>query len=148
MKQRLFIFMILILFLTTSCTTNPKDEIVDENAENIVTVAGESDIILERSEIISDSVVELFGIDDATAIIFNDSVLIGVKTAYNQELSNDIKELIESTVLNIDSEISEVLITSKDKIFNEIDNLILELLQGKSYDDLVDNISKVKGKFN
>jgi hypothetical protein len=140
--------MILILFLTTSCTTNPKDEIVDENAENIVTVAGESDIILERSEIISDSVVELFGIDDATAIIFNDSVLIGVKTAYNQELSNDIKELIESTVLNIDSEISEVLITSKDKIFNEIDNLILELLQGKSYDDLVDNISKVKGKFN
>ena len=149
MKHRIMIFIILILLLTTGCKANiGKNEIGEDYEDNTVTAAVEKDAIVERSEIISDTIVELFGIDDATTVIFNNSALVGVKTAYDQELTQDTKEIIESKVLNIDSDISEVLITNKERVFTEIDNIVIELLQGKSYDDLVDNISKIKGKFN
>lgn len=147
MNMKLLISLILILALITGCSSN-NNEIGSDNQQEIVTVAGQNDDIVERSELLSDAIVELYGIDDATTIIFNNSALVAIKMAYDQKYTQDTKEIIENKVMNTDPIIKEVFISTKDRIFNDIDNIVLELLQGKSYDSLVDNISKIKNKFN
>lgn len=149
MKQKLFISLILILTLISGCTSfNNGDEIGSEVEQKVMEVAVSNDDILERSELLSDVIVELFGIDDATTLIFNNSALVGIKVAYDQELTDDTKEIIENKIMNTDPNIEEVLISNKARMFNDIEHIVLELLQGKSYDSLVDNISKIKNRFN
>lgn len=149
MKQKLFISLILILTLISGCTSfNNGDEIGSEVEQEVMEVAVSNDDILERSELLSDVIVELFGIDDATTLIFNNSALVGIKVAYDQELTDDTKEIIENKIMNTDPNIEEVLISNKARMFNDIEHIVLELLQGKSYDSLVDNISKIKNRFN
>jgi YhcN/YlaJ family sporulation lipoprotein len=148
-KQKLFISLILILTLISGCTSfNNGDEIGSEVEQEVMEVAVSNDDILERSELLSDVIVELFGIDDATTLIFNNSALVGIKVAYDQELTDDTKEIIENKIMNTDPNIEEVLISNKARMFNDIEHIVLELLQGKSYDSLVDNISKIKNRFN
>lgn len=144
MKKR-YIYICLLLLLVLSGCTN--EQIVDKSEENIaIPVGGEDSEILERSESISDLVVELYGIDDATTIILNDTAIIGLKIAYDQKLTDETIEIIEEKVLSLDENITEVLITDKDKIFSEISDIVYDLLQGNSYDKVVDKIYKIKNK--
>ncbi len=70
-----------------------------------------------RSENLSDVVVDLYGIDNATSIIFNDLVVIGVEMARDSVLTDDVREMIISTVLDNDTMIRQVLITDNKKKF-------------------------------
>ncbi len=70
-----------------------------------------------RSENLSDVVVDLYGIDNATSIIFNDLVVIGVEMARDSVLTDDVREMIISTVLDNDTMIRQVLITDNKKSF-------------------------------
>jgi YhcN/YlaJ family sporulation lipoprotein len=147
MKKRLICFSIVLLILLSACTTNNQfDQSVEEEQMAVIPVGGTDNEILERSENISDVVVELFGIDDATTIILNDTAIVGVKMAYDQQLTDETKLVIEDKVLSFDKNITNVLITDKDKIFSEISDIIFNLLQGKSYDNYVNQISKIMNK--
>lgn len=139
----LFVLVLLIVLLFGCIQTDLTDEIGNEELVNVTAIDGE---IVERSEKISDLVVELYGIDDATTIIIDDTAIIGVKIAYNQKITEDLSALIKKTVLDEESDIKKVLVTDKDSIFSEINSIVTELLQGKTYDSMVNDIKKTMNK--
>lgn len=149
-KSILLITIILSLVFQLGCKASENNNLVEleETKDLSIEVSIEDKIILDRSEDLSDYVVELFGIDDAATIIFNDTALIGVVAAYDREVNEDIKESIENIVMEKDKEIKNVIITDDEKTFNQIVNIINELMNGSSYDNYVNEISKTIDKIN
>jgi len=144
MRKKYICFLLLILVFLVGCTT---EKIVEDKVQdNTITVTGPDSEIIERSETLSDVIVDLYGIDDATTIIFNDTAIIGLKVAYEEALDENISDIVKNTVLIEDPNINQVLLTDKDRIFSEINSVVNELLQGKSYDSLVVDINKIKNK--
>lgn len=146
MKKKI-LFLSLILILQLGCA---KDNLEDNNeAKNIsIDTKAESMDILNKSEDISDIVVELFGIDNASTIIFNNKALISVIPAYDKELDEELRSVIEKQVLDTFSDIEEVKITDNKKIFSQTEDIIIEILQGSSYDNFVKEISGIKEKID
>ncbi len=122
-----------------------KEHIREEDMEEEISmnVGGKDYDILVRSENISDIVVDLYGIDNATSIIFNDVIVIAVEMAQDTTFNDDIKEMIINTVLENDTMIRQVLITDNKKIFDQIENIIESLMNGKAYDDQVKEINRI-----
>ena len=149
MKKIILLAISLLIPLQIGCTIDLEKEIaeVDEPEYISIEVGSEDKIILNRSEDLSDHIVELFGVDDTATIIFNDTALVGIVTAYDNELTDDLKSLINDLVLEKDLGIKEVLITDDKKTFNEIITLVNGLMSGKSYDNYVGKISKMVEKY-
>ena len=120
-----------------------KFPMVEEPDNTSVEVSVEDKVIIDRSETLSDHVVELFGIDDAATIILNDTALVSVIMAYDMEFDDDTKNLIKDTVLESDSEIKEVIISNDEKTFFQIVEIITDLMNGTSYDKYVNEISRL-----
>lgn len=140
---KLFIIVTILGIITTGCS---KDNlIVDENQKEEITldVGGKDHDIIIRSENISDLVVNLYGIDNATSIIFNDVVAIGLEMADGSTLTDDIKEMVIDTVLENDTMIRQVLITDNKETFEQIEKVILALMNGKPYDEQVKEINRI-----
>ena len=148
MKKITLLIVSLLVSLQIGCTTDFEKEIreVDEPDYISIEVGSEDEIILNRSEDLSNHIVELFGVDDTATIIFNDTALVGIVTAYDNELTDDLKSLINDLVLEKDSGINKVLITDDKKTFNEIITIVNGLMSGKSYDSYVGKISKMVEK--
>lgn len=106
--------------------------------------------ILKRSEDISDLVVDLIGIENATSIVFQDAVLIGVKIYDENEdgLTDDLKESIENVVLENDEDIGKILISEDQKDFDEIEDIIQALLNGEDIKDHASRLNKIFKKMN
>lgn len=139
-----------VALLLSACmnpdTNNPVKEpdlVSVEDQDTVSVEAGDEDII-QRSETISDAVVELYGIDDATTIILNDEALIGVKIAYDEKLTPEIKDLIQDTVKSKDGAITNILLTDNDKIFWDINHIVTDILQGQSYENSLSKIHNLK----
>lgn len=150
MKRYLLLIMILVLILQIGCKADIDKEIVVEEELNPISVevAAEDRIIIDRSENLSDYVVELFGIDDAATIIFNDIALISVVMAYDKELTEETKELIHDIILEKDMEIKQVLISNDEKTFFQVIEIMSKLMNGSPYDSHVGEISKMIDKIN
>ncbi|NLL81589.1 MAG: hypothetical protein GX231_04685 [Tissierellia bacterium] len=148
MKGKPIFMLLLVSILLIGCTKqNSIDESEEKPVEEIsIAVTGSDNEIIERSETISDIVVELYGIDDATTIILNDRAIIGVKVSDDQELTKETLEIIEEKVLGYDNKIADLLITDEDRIFADISDVIYDLLQGKSYDSQVKRINNIMNK--
>ena len=116
---------------------------VEEPDNTTIEVSMEDKVIIDRSENLSDYVVELFGIDDAATIILNDTALVSVIMAYDSELNDDTENLIKDLVLEKDSEIKEVIVSNDEKTFFQIIEIITDLMNGTSYDRYVNEISKL-----
>lgn len=160
MEKRYFykiIPIIIVVFLITGCQgrqdvseenlkgSSIENEISQEEYENELglDVSGRDYDLLMRSEGISDSVVNLFGIDNATSIVFNDIVAIAVKLAEENELNNSMRELIMDVTLENDSMVRQVLITENEDVFEEIENVIISLMNGQTYDSQVKEINRI-----
>lgn len=146
MKKVFLIFFVTMVVLA-GCTNEqgmPEQEIVEQ--DTTITVGTEDREIIERAESISDLIVDLYGIDDATTVILNDTAIIGIKIAYDQKITDEIKNLIVEKVKEKDPLITNIKITDKKNLFSQIDNIITKLLQGTSYDSLVDDINKIENK--
>lgn len=151
MKKSILLFMIILsLVFQLGCKASENNNLVDleETKDLSIEASIEDKIIIDRSEDLSDYVVELFGIDDAATIIFNDTALIGVVVAYDREIDDDIKQSIENIVMEKDKEIKKVLISDDEKTFNQIINIINGLMNGAPYDSYVSEISKTIEKIN
>ena len=141
---RYVLLVIIIMIIVIGCKIN--EEISEEGKsedEISINVGGKDYDTLIRSENLSDVVVDLYGIDNATSIIFNDLVVIGVEMARDAILTDDVKEMIISTVLENDTMIRQVLITDNKKIFDQIESIIIALMNGKPYDDQVKEINRI-----
>ena len=134
------LLVLIIMVIVMGCKISEEGKNEDEISIN---VGGKDYDILVRSENLSDVVVDLYGIDNATSIIFNDVVVIGVEMARDVILTDDVKEMIISTVLENDTMIRQVLITDNKKIFDQIENIIIALMNGKPYDDQVKEINRI-----
>lgn len=156
MRSRIKTYSILLIlsFIISGCSLGQNkiqdDNIIDDNISQgeifqdiSLNVSGKDYDLLIRSEGISDAVVNLFGIDNATSIIFNDKVAVGLEMAEGHEFTEDVKNSIVNTVKEKDNSISEVLVSDNKKIFNEIESVIEALLNGKSYDEQVNKISNI-----
>ncbi|OLS02024.1 YhcN/YlaJ family sporulation lipoprotein [Tissierella creatinophila] len=142
MKKNILLLLIVSLVLQIGCVDEKKG--ISKNGKNSsLQVEGVDSEILERSEKISDIVVELFGIDGATTLIFNDTAIVSVIISYDQKLNDDTRETIVNVVKENDNLIKNVKIAEDEKTFNEIENIIGELLNGKPYDDYVLEINKI-----
>lgn len=137
MKKKYIILLLVLTLVFVSCTMENNDD------ENHLDVSVDDSEIVERSEAISDTIVEEFGIDDATTIIFNEYALVSVKIAYNEDITQDHIDNITNKVLNFDDSVEEVLITDDSKIFREIDDIVFNLLQGNEYKDFLDDINEI-----
>ena len=136
--------MFILAVIVAGCKTGEKivqePEIEDEASIN---VSGKDQDLLVRSENLSNVIVDLYGIDNATSIIFNDLVAVGVEMAQDSVLTDGVKEMIINTVLDNDTMIRQVLITDDKKTFNQIEGIINSLMNGKPYDDQVKEINKI-----
>ncbi len=140
-----FVLFILI-FSSVGVGCNVKNDILqeDDNEEEIsINVGGKDYELLVRSEGISDLVVDIYGIDNATSIIFNDMVVVGVEMAEGFTLTDELKETIMNSILENDPMIRQVLISDNKKIFDEIEEVIESLMNGKPYDDQVKEINRI-----
>lgn len=147
MKKSILFFLVLNIIFQLGCAVQNNVEVRDEDDNiGIADVAAEDNEILSVSEDIADIVVELYGIDDATAILFNEDVLVGIVLAAGQDITDEIKNTIVGTVKERHPQINKVHISLNKKIFNQTEDIIMDLLQGKSYDDYVNEISKMIDK--
>lgn len=142
MKKGILLLLILCMAIQIGCVDEKKDESKKEVELSQGVKAGDSEI-LERSEALSDIIVELFGIDGATTLIFNDTAIVSVIASYDQKLSDETRETIVNVVKENDELIKDVVIADDEGTFNEIESIIGELLNGKSYDDYVLDINKI-----
>ena len=151
MKKYLLVLLSLILLIQVGCkaSESPEDLSKLEEGEYIpVQLASNEKLIVDRSEMLADSVVELFGIDDATSIIFNETAFVSVIMAYDMEFDTDTKKLIKNTVLGTDHGIKEVIITDDENAFFKTVDIISDIMSGTKYDDFVGEINKMIDKFN
>lgn len=142
MKRKILILIALALILSVGCMRK-ENNIADDPS---ISVGGQEREIIERSESISDMIVELYGIDDATTVIFNDTALVGIKLSYDNKLNDDIKNTVIDVVTGFDNQITDVKITQDNKLYRQIDDIMNELILGKSYDVFVDEINKISEK--
>lgn len=149
MKKYLVIMVVVALAFQVGCEPSMENQItLEEPEEALVEVSTEDKAIIDRSENLSDYIVELFGIDDTATIILNDTALVSVIMAYDKELTSDVKDLIRETVINMDTEIKEVLISGDEKVFFEIVDIVSSLMSGTPYDKHVGEIGKMMEKMN
>ncbi|NLJ78233.1 MAG: hypothetical protein GX329_02615 [Tissierellia bacterium] len=106
-------------------------------------VGGKDYELLVRSEDISNLVVDIYGIDDATSIIFNDMVVVGIQMAEDIALTDGVKETIINSILEDDPMIRQVLVSDNKKVFDEVEAIIYSLMNGESYDDQVKEINRI-----
>lgn len=151
---KILIFSLTISIIISGCTFKDNkskednildNSIVDEDIQEEISldVSGKDYDLLIRSEGISDAVVNLYGVDNVTSIIFNDKVAVAIEMADGHEFTTDVKESVIHTAKEKDSNISEIFVSEDKKVFNDIEDVIEALLNGKPYDGEVDRINKI-----
>ncbi|NLN15460.1 MAG: hypothetical protein GX185_07665 [Tissierellia bacterium] len=145
MKRILMVVLLISILSLMACSNSYNMDTVD-GKKDLVEVNIQDRELLTRSEDISDLVVELYGIDDATTIVFNQEAYIAIKMGYGQQSTEYLKDTIIHQVKEKDPLIEEVYISTDPKIFKEIDDVIFNLLQGQSYDRQVKKINKIGEK--
>ncbi len=151
-RHKNIILFILLIFLITLLSGCKYDKIENKEDKNVQTNVFDknSTNILERSENISDLIVDLIGIENATTIIFGDLAMVSVKLydENNIGLTEDLRNSIEKIVLENDEQIKKVLITDNDRIFNGIEEIIQRLMEGESIKDQTNKLNKILRKMN
>ena len=144
-NKKLIIFIMLILMVLNTVTGCKFDNSIgkEEKEDTSLLVGGKDYDLLIRSENISNLVVDLYVIDNASSIIFNDIVVIAVEMGVDNTFTDDVKEMIIETVLANDNMIRQVLITNDKKAFEQIEKILEGLMNGKPYDDYVKEINRL-----
>lgn len=148
-KKYIVGFVLILMFINISLVgCKAKEHIREEDMEEEISmnVGGKDYDILVRSENISNIVVDLYGIDNATSIIFNDVVVVAVEMAEDATFNDDVKEMIMNTVLENDVMIRQVFIMDNKKVFDQIESIIESLANGRPYDEHVKEINRIIDK--
>lgn len=139
----------LLMFSLLGCKAKEKIEQVEEkNASGNIVVGEVKENVSERGEVIADNVVDLIGIEDATAIIFNDMAIVAIELAEGNEWTEEMRKTIENTVYETDNKVKSVLVTREKAIFNKIDDIAQLLLKGEKLDKHSSEISKIIKRIN
>lgn len=148
-KHRLTVIILLVSLSLIACTNeNINRQVLDDENQNLIEVNVKDKDLLNRSEDISDLVVELYGVDDSTTIVFNNDAYIAVVMAFDHEFTEELRDTIIHHVKEKDGQIGNVYVYTNSKIFKQIDDVVFDLLQGNSYDSQVKEINKIINNIN
>lgn len=147
MKKIIICILILSVIFNVACQSNNKHELNTEPLEELsVEALSKNRDIIEKSEAISDLIVDLYGIDDAVTLLFNDTAIVGIVLARDSKLDEEMMETIKTLISEKYESVNHVKISKKEKIFDQLNNIVLDLLNNKPYDDYVLEISKILEK--
>lgn len=145
MKKKI-ILLIISLLVVSLIGCSSQDELLGEN-QDLIEANVDSKELLNRSEDISDWVVELYGVDDATTIVFNNDAYVAIILGFDQEFTKELEETIIYQIKEKDALIENVHLTTNSKTFSQISDIVFNLLQGQSYDSQVKDINKIIDRF-
>lgn len=140
---------VFLVFIMCSCKKN-EVKVEEENNENVSTnvVASKTNEFVEIAENIADNVVDLIGIEDATAIIYDDDIVVAVEMSDKNTLTIGMKGMIKDIVMNNDNTINNVFITDDAKIFEKVDNIEQNLIKGEDIKNYREEINKIKKRIS
>ncbi|WP_416197815.1 MAG: Sporulation lipoprotein, YhcN/YlaJ family [Sporanaerobacter sp.] len=140
---------VFLVFIMCSCKKN-EVKVEEENNENVSTnvVASKTNEFVEIAENIADNVVDLIGIEDATAIIYDDDIVVAVEMSDENTLTIGMKGMIKDIVMNNDNTINNVFITDDAKIFEKVDNIEQNLIKGEDIKNYREEINKIKKRIS
>ena len=149
MRKKILITLILLVAISLSACINSSNDDLSLNEENrdLIEVNVVDKELLNRSEEISDLVVELYGIDDVTTIVFNNHAYVALIMAFDNEFTEDLHNTVISLIKEKFTSIENVSVSDNSRVFKEIDNVVFNLLQGKSYDSQVKEINKIINRY-
>ena len=140
---------VFLVFIMCSCKKN-EVKVEEENNGNVSTnvVASKTNEFVEIAENIADNVVDLIGIEDATAIIYDDDIVVAVEMSDENTLTIGLKGMIKDIVMNNDNTINNVFITDDAKIFEKVDNIEQNLIKGEDIKNYREEINKIKKRIS
>lgn len=148
-KNTKYILIFIIIVFLTACQTNKKlnfDRVAEENDRNNdnnqkVEITQET----IKGETIANALVDLTGIDDATALLRKDQAIVAVNVSEGEEgvITEELREKIIDTVKKIEEDINEIKITADLDLFYEIDNIQQSMIRGENLDTIENDIQKI-----
>lgn len=149
MRKKILCLITLVAVITLGACSNSGNDNLSLNNEKreFIEVNVKDKELLNISEEISDLVVELYGIDDATTIVFNNHAYVAVIMAFDNQFTEELEKTIISLVKEKQTSLEGVSVSDNPKLFKQVDDLVFNLLQGKSYDSQVIEINKVASRF-
>ncbi|MBS4540100.1 YhcN/YlaJ family sporulation lipoprotein [Clostridium sp. D2Q-11] len=127
-------------------TDDDMNEGVDEGMEdNDMTDDTEEDMdgaMNDNSEMIADSIVEMEGINDATVVVRDNTAFVGIDAAdtTDGEVSDQMRQDIETKVKEEDENITEVYISAEEDLFDRINEIAQNVRQGDPIEDFGDDL--------
>jgi len=143
MRELICIFLVIFLLLQPACVSDPIKNNKNGPKEELIEVTGQDREILTRSEDISDLIVDLYGVDDATTIILNHEAIIAIVLARDGVYTEEMKQIIVETAKGQDKGIKNIYISHDKKIFDQIEDIITGLIQGEPYANYLSDINRI-----
>lgn len=107
-------------------------------------VAGNRDA-RTRGERLANEIVDLQGINDAAVIIYRNTAIVAVDVPRGQEdlLTEDMAYRINNVVMANEGEITDILITADEEVFEQVDNIAHAIVRGESEDEHSEEIQEI-----
>ena len=148
----LLISMMIISIIISGCKKGDVEKVEEEMEEDIEQKDVSADVgakkaneLVDRGEKIADNLVELIGVEGATAIIYDNEAIVAVEIAEEVELDENMINMIKNTAIESDGQIKEAKVIADKKTFDIIDDIAQALIKGDSIDKYkkeIDNIMK------
>lgn len=145
MNKKIVFVLTSIIFISLFAAACKKEEVKEELEEGINTSVGtkDNDELVNRAENIADNLVELIGVVDATAIIYENEAIVAVEMGEEVELDKDMLDMIKNITMEGDEKINDVKIIADEKIFDIIDNIAQSLIKGDSIQNYKTEVNKI-----
>lgn len=140
---------VFLVFIMCSCQKN-EVKVEEEDNEDVSTnvAASKTNELVEMAENIADNVVDLIGVEDATAIIYGEDIVVAVEMSDKNTLTIGMKGMIKDVVMNNDNMINNVFITDDAKIFEKVDTIEQNLIKGEDIKNYREEINKIKKRIS
>lgn len=140
---------VFLVFIMCSCQKN-EVKVEEEDNEDVSTnvAASKTNEFVEMAENIADNVVDLIGVEDATAIIYGEDIVVAVEMSDKNTLTIGMKGMIKDVVMNNDNTINNVFITDDAKIFEKVDTIEQNLIKGEDIKNYREEINKIKKRIS
>lgn len=140
---------VFLVFIMCSCQKN-EVKVEEEDNEDVSTnvAASKTNEFVEMAENIADNVVDLIGVEDATAIIYGEDIVVAVEMSDKNTLTIGMKGMIKDVVMNNDNMINNVFITDDAKIFEKVDTIEQNLIKGEDIKNYREETNKIKKRIS
>lgn len=116
---------------------NSNERIINDN-KNV-----DKDELSLIGEDISDDIVKLNGINDATVILRENTALVGLNTVGSNEIDNKTREKIMNAIKNRYDKVDEIIIDNSSDIYDRIETITHQIRNGSKISDFENDIMNI-----